>query len=436
MNERNPALAAAGSRSPALAAAVALAALIAAVAGLAGGVEPFATAFYTFAWFPTLLLADAVVARREGTWFLLGRPAFTATLFAWSAVFWLLFEVVNLRLANWFYVFVPDARAVRWTGTVVAFATVLPAILMSERLLDSFGVARATRSKPFVVTERFRAVLQGAGILSFALVLLWPRLFFPLAWGGVWLLADPFVHRRDPARSLLGDLERGRPGRTLRLLLGGLAIGLVWEVFNARARGKWIYTVPGFEEGKLFEMPVLGFLGFPFLALEGFAAWQALVVTGLAIPREGEVRPAPRLARAAAGVLAAVFSALAILAMERGTVASTTPRLADLPGAPAVAAHADWDVFSLARARPADVARVSGVSQADAVRWVDSARLASLRGLGTANAARLRGVGIASVADLEAADPAILARRLSQAGTPIRAARLRVWVRAAREEGS
>lgn len=419
--------------SPALVAVAAAAMLIAAAAGLAYGAEPFATWFYVFAWLPTLILADAVHAWRAGRWFLLGRPAFAATLFAWSAPFWLLFEIVNLRLANWFYVFVPAARAPRWGGTLLSFATVLPAILTSERLLDAFGVARGLRSRPFVVTEGLRIALQCAGVASMVLALLAPRFFFPLVWGALWLLADPFVHRRDPERSLLGDLERGRPGRIARLLLGGLAIGLVWEMFNIRARGKWIYTVPGFEDGKLFEMPLLGFLGFPFFALEGFAVWQALVLSGLAVPRDAPSRPAPWTARVVAAGLVVAFSALALLAMDRGTVASTTPRLAELPGAPQVVAHSDWNVFSLARARPEDVAPASGISITDAERWVEAARLATLRGLGTENVARLHAAGVTTVAELAASDPEELAARLAAAGAPIPPARLRVWVRTARE---
>lgn len=230
-----------------------------------------------------------------------------------------------MRLANWLYVGVPADPAARWSGTLLAFATVLPAILTSERLLDACGLARGLGSAPLRVTGRFRAVLQTAGVAALGLCLAWPRLFFPLVWIGVSLVADPFVHARDPARSLLGDLERGRPGRIVRLLAGGLAIGFLWEIYNVGARSKWIYTVPGFEAWKLFEMPLLGYLGFSVFALEGFAVWQALVVTGLAVPREGSVRVTPRRARVAVVALVALFSALALLAMERATILDKVP---------------------------------------------------------------------------------------------------------------
>jgi len=284
--------------------------------------ETLATWLYVAAWYPTLVLADALVARREGRWFLFGRPAFTASVFAWSVPFWLAFEMANLRLDNWHYAGLPENAVERWAGIVIAFATVFPAILVGERAMEALGIARGkdARAGRFRVTPGRRTAIQAAGLACMALTLLWPRTFYPLVWLGSLLLADPFVHRREPSRSLLGDLEQGRPGRIVRILLGGLAIGLLWELYNGAAGARWVYTVPGFDGWKVFAMPLPGFLGFPVFALSGYAAWQALVVTGLAVPRDGDPRPAPRAARIAALVLAAAFTALAILAMERGTV--------------------------------------------------------------------------------------------------------------------
>jgi len=42
----------------------------------------------------------------------------------------------------------------------------------------------------------------------------------------------------------------------------------LWEFWNYWALTKWTYTVPFFGNVKIFEMPVLGFLGFPPFAVE------------------------------------------------------------------------------------------------------------------------------------------------------------------------
>jgi hypothetical protein len=230
-------------------------------------VEPVPTWFYVFVWYPTLTLADGVSSRIRGDPPLLSHPGLVASLFLWSPVVWLLFEAINFRIANWYYVFLPAPLAERWTGILLSFATVVPAVILAERMLHALGSGRRWRIRPIRTRswELHAALL--IGLASLALALARPQLFFPLVWGAVWLLADPYVARHRAEWSLLRDLEKGEVGRIVRLMLGGLAIGLLWESYNAWARGKWIYTVPWLEELKLFEMPPFGFLGFPFFAL-------------------------------------------------------------------------------------------------------------------------------------------------------------------------
>ena len=105
----------------------------------------------------------------------------------WSAVIWLFYELFNFRLQNWYYVNVPAERWVRWTFTFIAFATVLPAVFLSERLLDGAGLARRTAWRPLRMTaERLRGI-QVVGLIFLVLVLAWPRYFFPLVWGATTL---------------------------------------------------------------------------------------------------------------------------------------------------------------------------------------------------------------------------------------------------------
>lgn len=420
------------------------------------GVEPFATWYYVFAWYGTLVALDGALAtaRPERGFHLLSRPRHLLSLLAWSVPFWLFFELLNFRVENWFYVFVPADPVARWVGITASFATVLPALFLLEGALERAGVGRSASTDPVEPTPALLRRLGLAGVAMLALPLAWPRLFYPLIWGGVVLLLDPLVYRTDPRRSLLGDLERGRPGRILRLLLAGVVAGLLWEAFNVVGRGSWIYTVPGLETLKVFEMPPLGFLGFPPLALEAFAFWQALVVLGLAVPREGGSVPAVRHvgpglpvgpvgARerrrrrgtvAAAALAAAVFSAAVLAGTERWTIVSRTPRLAELPEVPAARLEEiGHDPFSVAEADPAELARRLGVPTGQAEGWVEAARLATLRGIGSRNAARLISLGIRSPAELARADPAGLLESLQATEGPrLNEARVRVWVRGAR----
>jgi Domain of unknown function (DUF4332) len=421
--------------------------LAASTAGAVRGVEPFATWYYPLAWYPTLLAADALVRLRTGCWALLGRPGSAAAMLAWSVPFWLFFELLNFRLSNWYYVFLPADMVSRWAGIVLSFATVLPAIVLARTVLASFGVAGRVRWTPVPVRASLPLVLQGVGVLFFALAMAWPRACFPLVWGGVTLLVDPWVYRRDPDRSLLGALERGRPALILQLLAGGLAIGLLWEAYNFVARGHWIYTVPGLENVKLFEMPVPGFLGFPMLALDGWAAWNALVLARLASseralgPSRGSrtrtpSRPLRLRTLAVLTPLTLLACGLVLKGMERWTISSLAPRLDEVVGPAATRlTRAGFDVFSLARSDADTAARAAGVPDSVAEMWVKRARLTTLRGIGAGNARRLEQAGVSSVSTLAHTDPAALDDALDADGGPdVPPARVRVWVRGARSE--
>jgi hypothetical protein len=59
-------------------------------------------------------------------------------------------------------------------------------------------------------------------------------------------------------------------------MLAGLICGLMGEFWNYWAGSRWIYSVPFFGEWKVFEMPVLGFLGFPPFALECWVLYHLI----------------------------------------------------------------------------------------------------------------------------------------------------------------
>src|SRR5213594_2288106 len=176
-------------------------------------------------------------------------------------------------------------------------------------------------------------------------------------------------------------------------MAAGLFAGILWESFNAASRAKWIYTVPFLEHVKVFEMPPIGFLGFPFFALEVWSLYHVL---------------APRTS--ARTVLSSVlFAALVLTGVDHWTVSSVSPGLADLPGISAAVRtrlrDAGWtDVFRLARAPAAEVAY--------------RARISTLRGIGNRHAAALMAGGVSSVEALARADADSLWRGLYHSPRP------------------
>src|SRR5256886_7202283 len=112
--------------------------LIAAVLLRGYEIPPVPTWFYVLAWYPTLVILDEVVVVLGGE-SLLTRPRELAVMLWWSAVIWLLFEAINFRLRDWYYVFLPAGRVVRWLGILLSFAPVVAAVLLLERLPGPLG---------------------------------------------------------------------------------------------------------------------------------------------------------------------------------------------------------------------------------------------------------------------------------------------------------
>ncbi|OLD96878.1 MAG: hypothetical protein AUG79_01645 [Gemmatimonadetes bacterium 13_1_20CM_4_69_16] len=401
---------------------LAAAAVLVAVAALRFYESPaVATWLYVLAWYPTLLILDQVVVLRGGE-SLLAQPRALVTMLWWSAVIWFLFEAINFRLQDWYYVFLPASLPERWIGITLSLATVVPAVLLPERLLDRLGVWQQLRARPIPLRAQDPRVVFWVGWGTLAAALALPRYFHPLTWVAVWLVAEPVLYRTDPAHSLLVDLAAGRWGRIARLMAAGLFAGALWEAFNFVARGQWIYTVPFLEHIKLFEMPPIGFLGFPFFALEVWSVYHLL---------------APRTSNRTV-LASAAFAILVLVGMDHWTVSSVTPRLADLPGISQEVrdrlAQAGWtDIFRLARAPTAELAYRARITPAEAQAARDVARLSTLRGIGTIHAAALIAGGIPSVAALGQAD-ADSVWRIAHRGPRPTPAEVRVWIRAAQRE--
>jgi hypothetical protein len=400
-------------------------------------VDPVPTWFYVFAWYPTLVLFDAVGTHLDGRPSMLWRRPMIY-VFLWSPVVWFCFEIANFRLENWYYVSLPHLPWERWCGIVLSFATVVPAVLLAERLLDAAGLFQRGRGPVLTMRSWELNCAIAAGLAMGALSLVYPRLFFPLIWGAVFLVVDPLIFRAKRSLSLLGDLSKGYWGRLGRLMLGGALIGLLWESHNYWARGKWIYTVPWLEELKLFEMPPFGFVGFPVFTLEAWSMYAGLCLLGVAAPLEGTA--VLKRGRMMLGMLLALaLSAATLVGMERLTISSTVPRLSDLPGVNPSNQLAFKNAninstFDLATADPNELTVEETMPIHEATALVQTAQLATTRGIGSRHVARLVELGIENVCELSRQDPGTLFSRIVRAKSAARPneAEVRVWVRAAR----
>jgi hypothetical protein len=410
------------------------------LAVLVRDVPAWNTAWFLFAWIGWLLVVDAAIDRLTGAGFLYARPRELGAMLFWSVPYWCLFEAYNLVLENWYYVFLPHSEVAQGLFASAAFATVLPACFFHAELLRAFGAFERTRWRPLRVTPGVEAGVVAFGIAAAVLPLVGPRTWFWIVWAATFGVPE-VINRRLGFPSLLADLEAGRPGRLLRLLGGGLVAGLAWESMNYWARAKWIYVVPGFEDNKLFEMPFLGFLGFPALAVEAFSAYALLcgLVRG---GRHWELPDRLQRGRTHPGRVFALvlgFSAATSLLTLDPAVQARRPLLEALEGLSdedlgrlraAGVPSPEWLCRRVEAEGAAALAGRSGVDEERIVAAYRHADLALHKGMGTDAASRLLEVGIGDVAALGRADADGLAGALAGADG-VRAAQVRVWVRAA-----
>ena len=234
---------------------------------------------FPLCWAGVLLTLDGLARRIRGRSPLATARDWAACALA-SVLFWDVFELVDLRLRNWWYTGVSPSPLGSAVFGALSFATVLPAVRLGLTLLDTperIGEQRSPALSEEVNAvhqiDRGRALrLTAAGVAMLALALAFPRWAFPLAWLFLWPLCEAACCLL-PRRTLPSPLESRVFVRTA---LFGLPLGLVWESLNWNCARGWVYTVPHFERWKLFEMPLPGYLGYlPFL-LEATAALALL----------------------------------------------------------------------------------------------------------------------------------------------------------------
>ena len=412
----------------------------AATAGLVLLVEPIPTWYYHLAWGSYILVADDLNRRLSGRSLLRDQPRRLAWLAATSVAWWTLFEAINLRLGNWYYVMDPPSRAVRWTGISLAFATVLPGIVETLGLVENLGWPRSVRVARLRWSRAKEAACLALGAACFAFPLLWPDLFFPLTWMSFVFLLEPW-NRRHARRSFLRDLEAGEAGPICRTLLAGVVCGLLWETWNFWARAKWVYTVPVFDELKLLEMPLLGFLGFPPFAVECLVlvrflrAWSA--------GRSWTASPLLRLSAVVLGAAAVMGVFARVDAVTIDSFYVPVRNLEVLPGPLRIRLSElglrSPEKLQRALADPEGRMRLaaeSGLGHEELERARERVALVLHQGLGAERAVQLERVGIRRVADLASWAPADLAAAL-RAQTPrpkdrFLERRAGVWIRAPR----
>jgi hypothetical protein len=231
-------------------------------------------------WLGYCLIVDALVFRRKGSSLLTRSARGYVTLFLVSAPAWWLFEIINWRTQNWLY----EGRqsftnAEYFVLATLSFSTVMPAVFETAELVGTFNWLKRLKPGPSIVPTRATSLgFFIAGWLMLALLLLWPRYFFPFVWIAIYFILEP-TNVWLGNRSLLHATASGDWRPVVALWTGCLLCGFFWEMWNFRSFPKWTYHVPFVDFWHVFEMPLLGYLGYLPFSLELFALYQLVMGT-------------------------------------------------------------------------------------------------------------------------------------------------------------
>ncbi len=224
---------------------------------------------FTPLWLGYILVINALSFRRTGHCYLTDRTACFVWLFPLSAVFWWSFEYLNRFVSNWYYVGVSDLS--HWEyffHCTLPFSTVLPAVLSTSELLNTFPRMTNELDK-FPTFHLSKPKLWAWFLISISVVALigltvWPQYLFSLVWViPISLITGLQLLTEQPP--LLNEISAGNWQRVWRLAIAGLICGFFWEMWNINSLAHWKYNVPYVQHFMLFEMPLIGYAGYlPF----------------------------------------------------------------------------------------------------------------------------------------------------------------------------
>jgi hypothetical protein len=237
-------------------------------------IQPFADWYFPIIWLGYILVIDAIVYKLKGKSFINNYPLHFIGLFVLSSLFWYVFEFQNIFVQNWKYIGVDSfSGGLLIFANLLAFSTVLPAFFETTELIRAIHLFDKIKlKKSYKISKALLYSLIVLGIISFFIPMFLPLYTFPLIWLSFFLILDP-INYLNKQPSIIGHLKDRKLVVPLSLLLAGIIMGFFWEFWNFWAIPKWIYNIPFVGFFKIFEMPILGFLGyFPF-AFELYAMY-------------------------------------------------------------------------------------------------------------------------------------------------------------------
>jgi hypothetical protein len=232
-------------------------------------------------WLGYILTTNGISQVSFGTSLLARMKRSFMWLFAISMPMWWFFERVNKIVQNWHYKTNPISDIHFFVQASIDFSTIIPAVLSTSFLFHLLLLRKGIflNRPPIRVRKGLLWLSILAGILSFSLVIHFPREAFPLVWIAPVFIIEPVAYALG-LPCMLRTLESGRYLGPVSTMIATLFTGLWWELWNYYSFPKWYYTIPYGDFLKIFELPFLGYFAYPFfgLIIFGYASISSALV--------------------------------------------------------------------------------------------------------------------------------------------------------------
>lgn len=248
---------------------------------------------FTIPWTGYIIVVNALLYKRTGRSLPTHEPFYFVSLFVSSALFWWYFEFLNQFTQNWYYVNTETlGRFEFFIYATLPFATVLPAVISTFRLMETFpGISRGLdRYTAVPVSHKRTFAIFGGFVATVALAAtpILPGHLFHMLWlAPLVIIAAAMVIAGVP--TFLSSITRGSWRSVWLLALSGLICGFFWEMWNYFSYTRWEYAVPFVQRFEIFEMPVLGYAGYLPFGLQ--CGLMALLVKHMLNPSTRWVKP-------------------------------------------------------------------------------------------------------------------------------------------------
>jgi hypothetical protein len=236
---------------------------------------------FVLPWIGYILLVNGLCVQRTGRSLLTDAPVRFWALFPVSALFWWFFEYLNRFVQNWYYLGVDHFGTAAYVAfATLAFATVLPAVLSTYRLILSFGIfdPGLRRVMPVRISRPRTAAM--AVFISAALGLfflgLYPSWLFALLWISPLLILIALQTLSDRP-TIFTPLKTGDWHPLVAAALAALVCGLFWELWNIGSLAQWQYSLPFVDRFRIFAMPILGYGGYLPFGLQCLVAGEMVL---------------------------------------------------------------------------------------------------------------------------------------------------------------